>query len=115
MPAVYDILDEQYRTASAGRSHASRPRLLRWLWGRAAEAAPPPLLIPGAENFLPQEGAPAPGPFDFLTGISRSGYLLGDIWGLRSLLAQYGISLALSETSEVLGNLTGGVRRGARI
>jgi porin len=77
-----------------------------------AEAAPPPLLVPGAENFLPAAGAPAPGPLDFLTGISRSGYLLGDIWGLRSLLAQYGISLALSETSEVLGNLTGGTRQG---
>ena len=83
------------------------------VWVRAAEAAPPPLLVPGAENFLPQAGAPPPGPFGFLTGISRSGYLLGDIWGLRSLLAQYGISLALSETSEVLGNLTGGVHRGA--
>ena len=83
-----------------------------WLWAAAAEAAPPPLLIPGAENFLPVQGAPPPGPFSFLTGISRSGYLLGDVWGLRSLLAQYGISLALSETSEVLGNLTGGVRQG---
>ncbi len=81
-------------------------------WAPAAEAAPPPLLIPGAENFLPAAGAPAAGPFDFLTGISRSGYLLGDIWGLRGLLAQYGISLALSETSEVLGNLTGGTRQG---
>jgi porin len=81
-------------------------------WLPAAEAAPPPLLIPGAENFLPAAGAPAEGPFDFLTGISRSGYLLGDIWGLRGLLAKYGISLALSETSEVLGNLTGGTRRG---
>ena len=81
-----------------------------WLWAAAAEAAPPPLLIPGAENFLPVQGAPAPGPFSFLTGISRSGYLFGDIWGLRSLLAQYGISLALSETSEVLGNRN---RRGA--
>jgi porin len=75
-------------------------------------AAPPPLLVPGAENFLPAQGAPAPGPFDFLNGISRSENLLGDVWGLRSLLAQYGISLALSETSEVLGNVTGGVRQG---
>ena len=77
-----------------------------------AKAAPPPLLIPGSESFLPVEGAPPSGPFGFLTGISRSGYLLGDIWGLRSLLSQYGLSLALSETSEVLGNLTGGVRQG---
>jgi porin len=81
-------------------------------WVTAAKAAPPPLLVPGAETFLPQEGAPAPGPFDFLTGISRSSYLLGNIWGLRGLLAQYGLSLALSETSEVLGNVTGGTRRG---
>jgi porin len=77
-----------------------------------AMAAPPPLLVPGPESFLPEAGTPPAGPFGFLTGISRSGYLLGDIWGLRGLLAQYGISLALSETSEVLGNLTGGVRQG---
>jgi porin len=82
------------------------------LWAAAALGAPPPLLVPGAENFLPVQGAPAPGPFDFLNGISRSENLLGDVWGLRSLLAQYGISLALSETSEVLGNLTGGVKQG---
>jgi porin len=83
-----------------------------WLWVSPATAAPPPILIPGPENFIPAANAPAPGPFDFLTGISRSSYLLGDIWGLRSLLGRYGISLALSETSEVLGNLTGGVRQG---
>ncbi|MGH7114066.1 MAG: carbohydrate porin [Stellaceae bacterium] len=57
------------------------------------------------------EGA-AQGPFGFLTGIGKSGNLLGDMWGLRPLLAQYGISLALLETSEVLGNVTGGVRQG---
>lgn len=51
-------------------------------------------------------------PFGFLTGIQRSANLLGDVWGLRPLLAQYGISFALSETSEVLGNSTGGVRQG---
>jgi porin len=82
------------------------------IWTEAARAAPPPLLVPGAENFLPETGAPPAGPFGFLTGLSRSTYLLGDIWGLRGLLAQYGISLALSETSEVLGNVTGGVRQG---
>lgn len=77
-----------------------------------AEAAPPPLLVPGAaENLQP---APQQGfnPFGFMTGISRSSNLLGDVWGLRPLLSRYGISFALSETSEVLGNLTGGVRQG---
>ena len=86
--------------------------ILAGLSATAAEAAPPPLLIPGPESFLPAAGAPAPGPFGFLTGISRSGYLLGDMWGLRDLLARYGMSLAVSETSEVLGNLTGGTRQG---
>ena len=51
------------------------------------------------------------GPFGFLTGIDRSQYMLGDMWGLRPLLSQYGITFNLSETSEVLGNVTGGTQR----
>jgi porin len=39
--------------------------------------------------------------------------LLGDLGGLRPPLASHGITLGLTETSEVLGNLSGGVRRGA--
>src|SRR5215472_134446 len=38
--------------------------------------------------------------------------LIGDSGGLRPWLAEYGVSLALSETSEVLGNVSGGIRRG---
>jgi porin len=34
------------------------------------------------------------------------------MWGLRSALSRYGISLAVLETSEVLGNTTGGTRKG---
>ncbi len=52
-------------------------------------------------------------PLGFLNGLSHSGYLLGDMWGLRPWLSKYGVSLAISETSEVLGNPTGGVNRGA--
>ncbi len=83
-------------------------------WTGPAGAAPPALLVPGLETFQPspEEGGAPTGPFGFLTGITRSQYLLGDMWGLRTLLSKYGISLALSETSEVLGNLTGGVKRG---
>ena len=43
---------------------------------------------------------------------SRSN-LLGDIFGLRTFAGQYGISFGLTETSEVFGNVTGGVRQGA--
>jgi porin len=38
--------------------------------------------------------------------------LLGDSGGLRTVLARYGAALDLSETSEVFGNLTGGLHRG---
>ena len=49
----------------------------------------------------------------FLAGIKRSSYLFGDMWGVRTLLSKYGMSLAISETSEVLGNVSGGVKQGA--
>jgi porin len=38
--------------------------------------------------------------------------LLGDINGLRSAIAPYGLALGVTETSEILGNLTGGQRQG---
>ncbi len=39
--------------------------------------------------------------------------LLGDMGGLRTKLAQAGITFNLQEQSEVLGNVSGGIRRGA--
>ena len=47
------------------------------------------------------------------TGLWDRPALLGDIGGLRSALGNYGITLGLQETSEVLGNITGGIRHGA--
>ena len=38
--------------------------------------------------------------------------MLGDMGGVRPELDKYGISLAITETSEVLGNTTGGKKRG---
>jgi porin len=72
--------------------------------------ATPPTLTAGSFESATNETVT---PFGFLTGISRSGYLLGDMWGLRPWLSKYGMTLAVSETSEVLGNATGGVHRGA--
>ena len=46
-------------------------------------------------------------------GIWDRANLLGDMGGLRTTLGNYGISLGLTETSEVLGNVTGGVHQGA--
>jgi len=51
-------------------------------------------------------------PFGFLSTASRSSNLLGDMWGVRSLLSKYGMALSIVEQSEVLGNVTGGIRKG---
>ena len=56
--------------------------------------------------------AAPPGVLSDLLSPSRTN-LLGTMGGLRTALGNYGISLGLQETSEVLGNVTGGVHRGA--
>ena len=73
-------------------------------------AAPPPITI----LAVPDENASpgSPGFFGFLDGINRSSVLLGDMWGLRTELSKHGISLAIQETSEYLGNTSGGTKRG---
>jgi porin len=48
----------------------------------------------------------------FLTELSRSSTLLGDMGGLREFLSKYGMTLSIQETSEYLGNVSGGVREG---
>jgi porin len=78
-----------------------------------ALAAPPIISVPTDEDLQPGEQGPVGGPFGFLSNMSRSGYMLGDMWGLRSTLSRYGISFALEETSEVFGNVSGGARQGA--
>jgi porin len=81
------------------------------LWANPALAAPPPIQVPSEEDLQPGQQTSG-GPFGFLSGISRSNYMLGDMWGLRSWLSKYGMSFALDETSEVLGNVSGGTRHG---
>jgi porin len=87
--------------------------LLAWPWADAAVAAAPAVSLPTEpEMFQPAQPDTAAGPFGFLAAIDRSNYLLGDMWGLRTFLSRYGMSLALQETSEVLGNVSGGSRQG---
>jgi porin len=78
----------------------------------SAFAAPPPISVPisseSSANGQPNNLA------GFLENLKRSNYMLGDMFGLRSWLSKYGISLAIQETSEVLGNVTGGTRKGAQ-
>jgi porin len=78
------------------------------LLATAARAAPPPLSVPSSTD----PNNPQAGYSGFLGDLQRSNFLLGDLFGLRSALAKYGISLAIQETSEVLGNPTGGTHAG---
>lgn len=74
-----------------------------------ALAQAPPSSQPAPPQPAAQSGT------GFWTGLfapSRSN-LLGDMGGLRSQLGNYGISLGLTEISEVFGNVSGGIRRGA--
>ncbi len=83
-------------------------------WVDASLAAPPALQVPSDESFqTDQSGKPSSGPFGFTNGLARRDLMLGDMGGLRPQLSKYGISLAIQETSEVLGNVTGGTKRGA--
>ena len=76
----------------------------------SAFAAPPPMTIPvPSEETGPLQ---AEGPFDFLRDWKRNAGLLGDMWGLRRDLSKYGMTLGIEETSEELGNVTGGSRTG---
>jgi porin len=80
----------------------------------AARATPPPMPAPQeTPSTEPGEIGAEPTESNFITGLSRSSYLFGDLGGLRPALSKYGISLNITETSELLGNITGGVHQGA--
>ncbi len=68
----------------------------------AAASSPEPGKKSGADTMPPWAG-----------DLSTRSDLLGSIGGLRPVLDRYGVSFGLSETDEVFGNATGGVRRGA--
>jgi porin len=83
----------------------------------AGTAAAPTAASSGEFIEQPVGAAPAAsaggsGPFGFLATAPRSANLLGDMWGLRPMLAKYGMTLGVTETSEVLGNVSGGRTQG---
>jgi porin len=75
--------------------------------GAAALAALLGSLVVGNSAARADDAAPAP------TGFWTRPTLLGDLGGLRPALAKYGLTFSLSETSEVKGNVSGGIRQGA--
>ena len=70
--------------------------------------------VPGTAAPGSPEAVPSPGQPGWATNLFSPSQttLLGDIYGLRTLLGRYGISLGLQETSEVKGNPTGGIHTG---
>ena len=74
-----------------------------------AWAAPPPLSVPTSGDPA-ADGAAGYG--GILGNLEKTNFLLGNLFGIRTVLARYGISLAVQETSEILGNATGGIHRG---
>jgi porin len=78
----------------------------------AVAAAPPMIAVTPYDPDNPGQNSGS-GPFGFLDGVERSSALFGNLWGLRPLLGRNGITLQIQETSEFLGNVSGGSRRGA--
>ncbi len=74
-----------------------------------AVAAPPPLAVTSSNDQSNPDGTGYNG---ILGDLNRTNFLLGNLFGIRTVLSRYGISLAIQETSEVLGNATGGVHQG---
>lgn len=68
--------------------------------------------IGSSDSAQPTQSTWATNPFGFLSTASHSSNLLGDMWGVRPILSKYGMTLSVVEQSEVLGNLTGGIRQG---
>jgi len=77
----------------------------------AATASQSP--TPGTADVPTVPSAPSPGEPGFVESLGTRRTLLGDAYGIRPGLARYGVSLGLTDTEEVLGNPTGGVRQGA--
>jgi porin len=118
MPRDSKAASNRHFTALAKLGSLARVRLVAataactfgGAWLHAALAAPPSLNVPSDEDFqADQNGSQG----SFIDKLNRSSLLLGDMGGLRTELSKYGISLAIQETSEVLGNVTGGTHKGA--
>jgi len=112
--------------ASAAEVGAVRGLALQELmscWIRATMGATAALMLfagqalgqPVQQGAPAAREAPAPGRTETAaqgTGLWERSNLLGDLGGLRPALGRIGVSLGITETSEVLGNPTGGRKQG---
>ena len=106
-----------FGVAGAYRGNRSRRRLARVALVFALGA---PVAAAYADPSAPTPDAtaqtPAPtGPFGLLIPNSANPNLFGDMDGLRTFLAKYGLTLTLTENAEILGNVSGGVKQGFEV
>ncbi len=88
---------KSFRPVSAGLGSMLSLATLSMAFSGAgsALAAAPHIQIPTEEQLQPGAYLPsAEGP-DFIAGLARTNYLLGNMAGLRPLLSQFGMSFAL--------------------
>jgi hypothetical protein len=110
------MVEKPESLASVGRIPQLRPRTIgaglslgvlaaMGLCACPALSAPPQVQIPTEEDLQPSQHTPT-GTAGFLSGLGRTNFLLGEWVGCGPSSPKYGISLALQETSEVLGNVS---------
>ncbi|MGF6542210.1 carbohydrate porin [Paraburkholderia youngii] len=75
---------------------------------QAAPSTAPAAPVPGATD----NAAPADQTVAAPTGLWERSNLFGEMGGLRPWLGNYGVTFNLQETSEYMGNLSGGTNRG---
>jgi porin len=78
----------------------------------AAGGISPALAQDADSNATPRISADA-GSDGYFAGLWSSNALFGDVGGVRTALGRYGITVLLTGTDEVLGNVSGGIKRGA--
>ncbi len=81
------------------------------IFAAPAHALPPPISSPISADDT--TGAGSQVSTGLFGDLQRTNFLLGDMFGLRSALSPYGITIAIQETSEIMGNPVGGIRQGA--
>ncbi len=80
--------------------------------GQTTAGQSSPISATSGQSATPGSAGQASTSNPFADLLSRNN-LLGDLFGVRSYLAAKGITYGINETSEVLGNVTGGVHQGA--
>ncbi|WP_433696449.1 carbohydrate porin [Paraburkholderia phenoliruptrix] len=114
LPAGRGLTSQSGRTARHARLLSLRRTALYTAlgWASLCGAAMAQTGAGSAADGKPANDADANRTSASEAGLWSREQLFGDMGGLRPWLGQYGVTFALTETSELLGNLRGGLARG---